>query len=91
MNTPSKPHTPGSQAFKPSQPSDTIADTALGAIDSVKNTVGDAVVSSRSFFEGLLRTPFDGLIGLIFGWVDRGPDAIEHAAVLAAVKDATRR
>jgi hypothetical protein len=48
-------------------------------------------VSSRSFFEGLLRTPFDGLIGLIFGWVDRGPDAIEHAAVLAAVKDATRR
>jgi hypothetical protein len=48
-------------------------------------------LSSRSFFEGLLRTPFDGLIGLIFGWVDRGPDAIEHAAVLAAVKDATRR
>jgi len=43
MNTPSKPHIPGSQAFKPSQPSDTITDTALGAIDSVKNTVGDVV------------------------------------------------
>jgi ElaB/YqjD/DUF883 family membrane-anchored ribosome-binding protein len=43
MNTSSKPHTPGPSAYKPSQPSDTIADTALGAVESVKNTVGDAV------------------------------------------------
>ena len=39
-----------------------------------------------SFFDGLLRTAFDGLI---VG--DRSPDAIEHAVVLAAVKDAARR
>jgi hypothetical protein len=28
---------------------------------------------------------------LFGGWGDRSPDAIEHAVVLAAVKDATRR
>jgi hypothetical protein len=38
MNTSSKPH-PNSPAVRASHPSDTIADT----IDSVKNTVGDAV------------------------------------------------
>jgi hypothetical protein len=43
-------------------------------------------VSVCSFFDGLLRTAFDGLI---VG--DRSPDAIEHAVVLAAVKDAARR
>ena len=43
MNTYSKPHTAGSSASRPAQPSDTIADTALGAVESVKNTVGDAV------------------------------------------------
>jgi len=45
-----------------------------------------AHVSVRSFFDGLLRAAFDGLI---VG--DRSPDAIEHAVVLAAVKDAARR
>ena len=44
------------------------------------------LVSVCSFFDGLLRTAFDGLI---VG--DRSPDAIEHAVVLAAVKDAARR
>jgi hypothetical protein len=38
MNTTSKPHE-SSTAFRPSQPSETITDT----IDSVKNTVGDAI------------------------------------------------
>jgi len=38
MNTTSKPH-PSSPAFRASQPGDAIADT----IDSVKNTVVDAV------------------------------------------------
>jgi hypothetical protein len=38
MNTSSKPH-PSFPAVRASQPSDTIADT----IDSVKNTVGEAV------------------------------------------------
>ena len=38
MNTTSKPHE-RSPAFRPSQPSETITDT----IDSVKNTVGDAI------------------------------------------------
>ena len=38
MNTPFKQY-PGSAKI----PSDTITDTALGAVDSVKNTVGDAV------------------------------------------------
>ena len=46
----------------------------------------NALVSVCSFFDGLLRTAFDGLI---VG--DRSPDAIEHAVVLAAVKDAARR
>jgi hypothetical protein len=45
-----------------------------------------SLVSVCSFFDGLLRTAFDGLI---VG--DRSPDAIEHAVVLAAVKDAARR
>src|SRR6266478_3442600 len=43
-------------------------------------------ISVCSFFDGLLRSAFDGLI---VG--DRSPDAIEHAVVLAAVKDAARR
>src|ERR1700722_4446863 len=43
MNTSFKPHNPGSAMSKLSQPTDTITDTALGAVDSVKNTVGDAV------------------------------------------------
>jgi ElaB/YqjD/DUF883 family membrane-anchored ribosome-binding protein len=43
MNTSFKPHNLGSATSKPSQLSDTITDTALGAVDSVKNTVGDAV------------------------------------------------
>jgi hypothetical protein len=43
MNTSFKPHNPGSATSKLSQPTDTITDTALGAVDSVKNTVGDAV------------------------------------------------
>ena len=37
-------------------------------------------------FDGVACALFDGSIG-----VDRFPDAIERAAVLAAVKDATRR
>jgi len=43
MNASSKPHNPGSPAFRSSQPSETIAATALGAVDSMKNTIGDAV------------------------------------------------
>ena len=45
-------------------------------------------VSMSSFFDGLSRTPFDGLF---VAWRDRSPDTIEHAVVLAAVKDAARR
>src|SRR5271169_145639 len=41
MNTSFKPHNPGSANL--SQPSDTITDTALGAVGSVKKTVGEAV------------------------------------------------
>jgi len=48
MNTYSKPHTAGSSASRPAQPNDTIADTAHGAIDSVRNTVGDAVDRSQA-------------------------------------------
>src|SRR5712691_3460309 len=43
-------------------------------------------VSVISVFDGDAFSLFDGRIG-----VDRFPDAIERAAVLAAVKDATRR
>jgi hypothetical protein len=39
MNT----HNPGLATSKHSQPTDTITDTALGAVESVKNTAGDAV------------------------------------------------
>jgi hypothetical protein len=45
-----------------------------------------AWVSVISVFDGLVRALFDGWIA-----VDRFPDATERAAVLAAVKDATRR
>src|SRR5271166_5768534 len=50
--------------------------------------IGELLVSVRSFFDGLSRTPFDGLF---VGWGDRSPEAIEPAVVLAAVKDASRR
>jgi len=43
-------------------------------------------LSVISVFDGDACSLFDGRIG-----VDRFPDAIERAAVLAAVKDATRR
>ena len=43
-------------------------------------------MSVISFFDDLVRELFDGWIA-----VDRFPDATERAAVLAAVKDATRR
>ena len=45
MNTTSsKPYSPGqSGSSKPTYSSDTLGDTARSAIDSVKNTVGDAV------------------------------------------------
>ena len=43
-------------------------------------------VSVISVFDGDACALFDGRIG-----VDRFPDAIERAAVLAAVKDASRR
>jgi hypothetical protein len=43
MNTSFKPHNPGSATSKLSQPTDTITDTALGAVDSVKNTVPNQV------------------------------------------------
>jgi len=34
-----------------------------------------------------LGKPFDGF----FGWLDPRPDTLDHAVVLAAVKDASRR
>lgn len=44
MNTSPKPYSPGqSGSSKPTHSSDTLGDTARSAIDSVKNTVGDAV------------------------------------------------
>jgi hypothetical protein len=48
---------------------------------------GETPVSVSPFFDGLARTPFDGS----FGWADHSPDAVEHAVVLTAVKDAARR
>ena len=46
MNTPSRPYSCGpgtSGQSKPHQSSESLGDTARSAIDSVKNTVGDAV------------------------------------------------
>jgi hypothetical protein len=45
-----------------------------------------ARVSISSVFDGLARTPFE--VCLVGGL---SPDVIEHAVVLAAVKDAARR
>jgi len=60
----------------------------LSSLASMAASSSHNEVSVSTFFDGLARTPFDGLFG---GWGDHSPDAIEHAVVLAAVKDAARR
>ncbi len=47
---------------------------------------GGEQISISSVFDGLARTPFE--VCLVGG---PSPDVIEHAVVLAAVKDAARR
>jgi ElaB/YqjD/DUF883 family membrane-anchored ribosome-binding protein len=51
MNTPPKTYSAGQTgSFKPAHPTDTLADAANSAIDSVKSTVGDAVDRGQAAF-----------------------------------------